>query len=159
MLKYFFIIIIIIIVLLNICISFHQSCFIPNLNYNVYTIYKSNLILNGIGFGKSIEKLQEFNRFPKINHPCSCGSQVLYKECCHSFHNNIINPINPIQVIRGRFSALVYGVIPFIIKTTHPDNKEYIAEEDTHMMFGSTKTKRIVWEKEVISHIYFHSIT
>ena len=35
-------------------------------------------------------------------------------------------PENPVKMVRSRFSALVYKVIPYLMSTTHPSHKEFV---------------------------------
>jgi len=101
------------------------------------------------GFGKPRESIEQASRIPWGGDQCSCGSGKQYSECCQQYHNNSKDPTNPVQVIRARFSALTYGVVPFLTKTTHPDNREYVSEDNDYIQVGSKKTKRTIWEKEV----------
>lgn len=102
------------------------------------------------GFGKPKEVVEQTSRVPKKGTvPCACGSGKQYDQCCQPFHTNAVEPSNPVQVIRARFSALNYGIVQFLTKTTHPDNRDYVSEEDDYVQIGSKKTKRTIWEKEV----------
>jgi uncharacterized protein YchJ len=35
-------------------------------------------------------------------------------------------PPNPVKMVRSRFSALVYKIIPYMIATTAPSHKEFV---------------------------------
>ncbi|MEW6551996.1 MAG: YchJ family metal-binding protein [Campylobacterota bacterium] len=59
-----------------------------------------------------------------INSKCPCGSGEKYKKCCGIFHKGA-NPKNALLLMKSRYSAYVVGEVNYIIKTTHPDNKEY----------------------------------
>lgn len=57
--------------------------------------------------------------------------------------------VRQVQVVRARFSALSYGIVSYLCKTTHPNNNAYVSPSDDELKVGSKKTKRIIWEKEV----------
>ncbi|QOG12286.1 YchJ family protein [Arcobacter sp. FWKO B] len=59
-----------------------------------------------------------------INSKCPCGSGNKYKNCCLSLHKGALAK-DALQLMKSRYSAYVAGDINYIIKTTHPDNKEY----------------------------------
>jgi hypothetical protein len=102
------------------------------------------------GFGKAkVAVDSKLDNTPKTNSPCACGSGKVYEECCKPVHDNKVTNLNPVQVIRGRFSALSYGVVDYLVKSTHPDAKDYVAEDDGNEKFRSKKTKRTIWERDV----------
>lgn len=102
------------------------------------------------GFGKpKVTTLDKVDNTPQPNTPCACDSGKVYEECCKPVHDGLHLNLNPVQVIRGRFSALCYGVVPFLVKSTHPDAKDYVGEDEGSEKFRSKKTKRTIWEKEV----------
>jgi uncharacterized protein YchJ len=55
------------------------------------------------------------------------GRPILYKECCKPYHDNYLEllPETPERVLRTRYSAFVYRLIPYIIQTTHYMNTDY----------------------------------
>ena len=67
--------------------------------------------------------------------PCPCRHQeqqqptndpiVLYKDCCAPYHSGERLPESPERVLRSRYSAFCYRIIPFILQTTHPDCSDY----------------------------------
>ena len=73
--------------------------------------------------------------------PCACGSGATYGDCCGPYHSGKTVPPTPVKVVRSRFSALVYKLMPYMIATTHPAHKEYVVEEQ--------KSKRKMWEKDL----------
>jgi uncharacterized protein YchJ len=106
------------------------------------------------GFGAKKEvKIENKNLVPPANTKCACSSGKNYEDCCKPLHDNVHEATNLIQLIRGRFSALNYGVVPYLIKTTHPDNKEYVSKDDDSRL-STKKSKLTIWEREVIYDIY-----
>jgi SEC-C motif-containing protein len=55
---------------------------------------------------------------------CPCGTGKLYKDCCKPFHEGAACK-SPIDVLRSRYSAFSYRIIPHIIRTTHPTCRDY----------------------------------
>lgn len=102
------------------------------------------------GFGKpkggdSVLK----SKIPLPSASCACGSGNSYDSCCQPFHMGKAYPEDPIEVLRARFSALSYGVPGFLMRSTHPDMKEYAAENEEKV--GSRRSKREIWEKNLQS--------
>lgn len=57
---------------------------------------------------------------------CSCGGGLekkAYKECCGPYHGGVKEP-NPAALLRARYVAFARGVIPYLVRTTHPDNPD-----------------------------------
>ena len=107
--------------------------------------------LHMAGFGKKeVVKIETNTLAPPISNSekCICGSGKSYGDCCKPFHDNLQEASNLVQLIRGRFSALNYGVSSYLIKTTHPDNKEYVSKDDDSRL-NSKKSKFTIWEREV----------
>ena len=61
---------------------------------------------------------------------CPCGSDDPYMKCCGKLHKNVreFMKAEPEQVVRARYSAYAKREIDFIIKSTHPKNKNFDAD-------------------------------
>lgn len=60
-----------------------------------------------------------------ILRPCPCGSGEKYEPCCGRFHHGAL-PENALQLMRSRYTAYVYDLPDYLIKTTHPASPHYI---------------------------------
>lgn len=58
------------------------------------------------------------------NLPCLCNSKKKYKKCCKIYHNGAAAK-NAELLMRSRFTAFAINDSNYIIKTTHPLNKDY----------------------------------
>eukprot|EP00977_Amphora_coffeiformis_P009578 scaffold2205_cov167-Amphora_coffeaeformis.AAC.4 len=56
---------------------------------------------------------------------CPCGSGALYGDCCSPYHSGVKFPEAPSDVLKTRYSAFYYRIIPYIISTTHPVCRDY----------------------------------
>ena len=56
---------------------------------------------------------------------CPCGSGSLYGDCCSPYHSGLKFPESPSNVLKTRYSAFYYRIIPYIISTTHPVCRDY----------------------------------
>lgn len=91
------------------------------------------------GFGKtSAPKVEE--TVIDQGSDCKCGSGLKYGSCCGPVHA-IGGSDNPEKVVRSRFSALIYGLVPHMVKTTHNTHKEFVPEEQV--------SKRKKWIKDL----------
>ena len=102
------------------------------------------------GFGKVEKKSAvEASLVPSNSkEKCACGSGEAYDGCCKKFHDTLTSG-SPEQIVRGRFSALVYNAVPFLIATTHPDNKDFCGEDTAEQMMTSKRSKRDIWAKDL----------
>ena len=57
--------------------------------------------------------------------PCPCGSQVVYADCCRPYHTGSALPSSPSVVLRTRYSAFSYRIVPYIIETTHRECRDW----------------------------------
>ena len=99
---------------------------------------KNKNAVGGAGFGHSTQpSLDELNfptRIPSnaLEQPCPCGGiasnkntntntngVVLYKDCCHPFHTKEKVPRSALDVLRTRYTAFSWRMIPYVIETTH----------------------------------------
>jgi SEC-C motif domain protein len=56
---------------------------------------------------------------------CACGSGLSYDRCCSQWHKKGEGPIDPILLIKSRYSAFAYNLPEYIIKTTSTEGPEY----------------------------------
>lgn len=63
---------------------------------------------------------------------CPCGSLMedsttrrLYQDCCRPIHQGVRPCSRPLDVLRSRYSAFSYRIIPHIIATTHETHSDY----------------------------------
>lgn len=79
-------------------------------------------------------------RIPVSDDPgqlvCPCNSGLLYKDCCQRFHNGSKRTEQPIDVLRSRYTAFAWRIIPYVIQTTHPTNRDY-------------RTNKVLWAKDL----------
>jgi SEC-C motif domain protein len=59
--------------------------------------------------------------------PCQLfqSNHTSYHDCCFPYHHGHVQPETPRKVLQTRYSAFVYRIIPYIIQTTHPINRDY----------------------------------
>lgn len=84
-------------------------------------------------------------RRPPQDSPCPCGfSGDLYSNCCEPFHRGEKVATGPADVLRSRYSAFYYRVIPYIVETTHPtcgdwreDKVEWVKDLNKYGMFDN----------------------
>ena len=95
-------------------------------------------VIGASGFGQSTQpKLQDLEfptRIPPnpLEQPCPCGilgPTTTYQECCHPLHNKDILPQSPMDVLKSRYTAFVWRMIPYVIETTHPSSRDYIKDQ------------------------------
>lgn len=80
--------------------------------------------------------------------PCACNSGNPYSACCKPAHDSgSYAELTASQVLRARFSAACYGLVNFIVDTTHPDMKDYAAPEEVLSKHG--RSKRDIWAKDI----------
>lgn len=70
------------------------------------------------------------------NAPCPCHSGKKYKQCCAPYHKGVF-PSSALLLMRTRYSAYALGLADYIIKSTHPDNRDYT-------------TDTIEWKKDIL---------
>ena len=56
---------------------------------------------------------------------CPCSSGRLYCDCCAPYHNGLRRPETPTALLRSRYSAFCYRLIPYILETTHPTCRDW----------------------------------
>lgn len=82
-----------------------------------------------------------------VNEPCPCGTSTagaLYGDCCAPYHQGQKLAESPAAVLKTRYSAFYFRLIPYIISTTHPVCRDY-------------NTDKIKWAKELNKNGMFDS--
>jgi len=80
----------------------------------------------GRGFGKNLGTLN-FDRRPKPDATCGCGSGRAYADCCKSAHDDG-RANEPEALARARYTAYAYRLPDFLIGTTDPNGDEMEAD-------------------------------
>lgn len=100
---------------------------------------KYSALFAGFGAPKRIDTSN--SRIPISEVNCACGTGKTYGDCCQKYHDKRENPMDLETMVRSRFSAYAYGIISYIVDTTHPSHKDYVNEEK--------KGKRKSWIKDL----------
>jgi len=77
----------------------------------------------GKGFSK-VEEGLNFDRRPKSDTSCACGSGKAYGECCSPQHDGEL-AADPAVLVRARYTAFVYRLPDFLMDTTDPSGPEW----------------------------------
>ncbi|CAM6095106.1 unnamed protein product [Calypogeia fissa] len=84
------------------------------------------------GFGDLVKKnKREADGKKAVPITCPCGGGTELKEyvaCCGRFHGGVVEP-DALTLMKARFSAYARGVVPYVVKTTHPDNPAFEGAE------------------------------
>lgn len=59
----------------------------------------------------------------KLNQPCPCGLDSIYKNCCHIAHNNILEVTTAEQLMRSRYTAYVLADINYLMQSHHSSTR------------------------------------
>lgn len=72
---------------------------------------------------------------------CPCGSGKTYELCCEPYHKNFQAP-SAESLMRSRYSAFVFGLVDYLVETTHPSHRsKNLKEEITFTCKGLAWTK------------------
>lgn len=102
--------------------------------YSVAFAAPKKSVKSGSGFGKAPSHInlddiaKKFpTRIPQNaeNCSCPCGTGELYKNCCQPLHLKQKLPETPIDVLRSRYTAFSWRIIPYIMETTHPTCRDF----------------------------------
>ena len=63
---------------------------------------------------------------------CPCGSGSPYQDCCEAFHRGIRFPLTAEALMRSRYSAYVFQLDDYLLKTRHPRNVQPHEAENIH---------------------------
>ena len=93
---------------------------------------KKNVASSAKGFGTKAPSFDEVVASFKtrmgnnaVNERCPCGSGLNYGDCCSPYHSGAKFPEVPLAVLKTRYSAFFFRLIPYIIATTHPVNRDF----------------------------------
>ncbi|KAL2612682.1 hypothetical protein R1flu_024374 [Riccia fluitans] len=91
------------------------------------------------GFGKVVPKTKKSagqtdkpSRDAAKTSQCPCGGgedKKVYYECCGRYHGGVIEP-DAQRLMKARFSAYALGVVPYVVRTTHPENPDFEGVDD-----------------------------
>ena len=81
-----------------------------------------------------------------LTEKCPCGTtkDALYQDCCAPFHSGNKVPQQPLEVLKTRYTAFYFRLVPYIIQTTHPVCRDY-------------SENKIKWAKELDKNGMFDS--
>lgn len=97
---------------------------------------------------------------------CPCHSNKSYAFCCLKYHQGSW-PESAVTLMRSRYSAYALKLVDYIVKTTHPYNREYLQDHNTWKkeildFCQNTEFKDLIIlefdENEIIAHVYFHAV-
>lgn len=60
--------------------------------------------------------------------PCPCGTGLAYMKCCRMLHKDGFADATAEQIVRARYSAYAKREVDFIVASTHPLNKAFVAD-------------------------------
>lgn len=95
---------------------------------------KGPKIVSGNGFAapsQNVNLEDIVKKFPTRVPPnagesdCPCGTGLLYKNCCQPFHTKDKLPDTPLDVLRSRYTAFCWRMIPYVMETTHPTCRDF----------------------------------
>ena len=55
---------------------------------------------------------------------CPCKSKLSYEACCMPFHYGRAKPETAEQLMRSRYTAYFFRLVPYLVETTHPETRE-----------------------------------
>jgi len=82
----------------------------------------------GKGFAAVAQGKLNFDRRPKPEVACACGSGRAYAECCAVYHGVGSVTTDPETLVRARYSAYRYRLPDFLMQTTDPQSPEWDAD-------------------------------
>lgn len=97
---------------------------------------------------------------------CPCHSKKSYDDCCLKYHQGLW-PESAVDLMRSRYSAYALRLVDYIIKTTHPLNREYLQDhnrwkkEILEFCINTEFKDLIILEvdqNEKIAHVCFHAV-
>lgn len=119
------------------------------------TKHRDSGLSEKVGFGKKLDTRIKYTKYGKdcfleapkdTSTPCGCGSGASYSSCCEPLHSGKKLGEAPIDVVRARFTAVVYGLVSYIVASTHPNSKEFVSA-DREGKIG--KSKQDLWMKDI----------
>lgn len=77
---------------------------------------------------------------------CPCGSGTSYGKCCSPFHSHEQEPLDPVALIRSRYSAYALENLDYIVETTSSNSPDYLAYIESPIGARNGKKK---WIKDI----------
>lgn len=77
---------------------------------------------------------------------CPCGSKLNYGACCRPLHKGTVKALEPISLIRSRYSAYSLENLDYIIETTSTNSPDYLAYIESPI---GARNGRKKWIKDV----------
>lgn len=74
---------------------------------------------------------------------CGCDSGLSYANCCQPLHLGFptFASGNPIQVMRARYTAVMYSLMDYVIDSTHPSHFQYTRYLESSTSAAAARTK------------------
>lgn len=97
---------------------------------------------------------------------CPCHSKKNYSDCCLKYHQGLSSE-SALSLMRSRYSAYALELVDYIIKTTHPLNRDYLQDHNIWKneildFCRSTEFKDLIIlevdENDKIAYVSFHAI-
>ncbi|KAL1524054.1 hypothetical protein AB1Y20_018965 [Prymnesium parvum] len=83
---------------------------------------------SGKGFSSKRRGLN-YDRRPKADEACACGSGLQYGSCCSRHHGALCcEAADPSALVRARYTAYCYRLPDFLMATTDPEGEEFQAD-------------------------------
>jgi len=54
---------------------------------------------------------------------CPCKSKLSYDSCCMPYHHGKAQAPTAEALMRSRYSAYFFRLVPYLVESTHPDNR------------------------------------
>ncbi len=70
---------------------------------------------------------------------CVCGSKKLLQQCCKPIHTNITKAIAPVDLMRSRYAAYVYGNIDYLLLSHHSSTRP-VKERESILEWATSVT-------------------
>jgi uncharacterized protein YchJ len=142
----------ILIALIIAAVSNVSEGFLPRKNSLAIRTISSLSMAGGFGVKKALEEDDVTLGAPTdVNVPCACGSGNTYSACCQPAHLGTAEKLTPTQVMRARFTAFSYGVIPYIMDSSHPSFRDFVAKDVENERPG--RSKRETWSKALTKFV------
>jgi SEC-C motif-containing protein len=60
--------------------------------------------------------------------PCPCGQRLTYERCCGPLHAGAA-AVDPVALMRSRYSAYARGLVDYVVATTDPEGEAWGRDE------------------------------
>ena len=65
-----------------------------------------------------------------MSEKCSCGSNIIRKDCCELIIKKRKVALTPEELMRSRYVAYTISDIDYLIETTHPTQRKYYSPKE-----------------------------